>query len=228
VASDRRPPKSAPAELCSPPSLSVPSACPSAKRSRMRQRCVYRTPTTQGLGLRSTSHPVEPQRRDSVDVAEFLGCCHAIRSAATAATPRDATLSAGPERSGTAGVGGTIRDTAPIGLGPARLARSNPKHSMRQKGVSRRPSAAVPIFSPWGSGLFNTRKMYNFPGRTLEIVGGPAQNRFHLPREERPRFSITARLESPAARRTDPPVPWGKQGRHPLISGTPQALCVHG
>ena len=33
-------------------------------------------PTTQGLGLRSTSYPAEPQYRDRFDIAGFLGCCH--------------------------------------------------------------------------------------------------------------------------------------------------------
>ena len=53
-------------------------------------------PTTQGLGLYSTSHLVEPQHRNSVDVAGFLGCCHPTRSDATPrgrnAAPRSQSL----------------------------------------------------------------------------------------------------------------------------------------
>jgi hypothetical protein len=42
--------------------------------------------------------------------------------------------------------------------------------------------------------------MSKFSRRTFEIVGGPAQNRFHLPREERPRFGVTAWTGAPQPR----------------------------
>jgi hypothetical protein len=134
---------------CEPPSL---------KQSQMRQRCVCRRqnassadaeekrppPTTRGLGLRSTSHPVEPQRRNSVDVAGFLGCCHATRSAAT---PRGRNA-VSPTGKGAApwGWGDHSRRRSHLGSGPARLARSNSQHSMRQKGVSRPDDRASPRF----------------------------------------------------------------------------------
>jgi hypothetical protein len=56
------------------------------------------------LGLRSTSHPVEPAT--SVDVTGFLGCSHATRSAAAAATPQ-----------GRNAVRPTGKGAAPRGLG---------------------------------------------------------------------------------------------------------------
>jgi hypothetical protein len=127
----------------------------------MRQRCVCRRqnasvgrrggeaapPTTQGLGLRSTSHSVEPQRRNSVDVAGFLSCCHATRSTAATATPQGRNA-VRPTGTGAAsrGLGGPFATPLQFGLGPAGLARSNPKHSMRQKGVSRPDARASPRF----------------------------------------------------------------------------------
>jgi hypothetical protein len=103
---------------------------PPLKRSRMRQRCVCRRqnassadaegkrapPTTQGLGLYSTSHLVEQQHRNSVGVAGFLGCCHATRSATT---PWGRNAARGT-REGAAprGWGDHSRHRSPFGLGP--------------------------------------------------------------------------------------------------------------
>ena len=176
-------------------------------------------PTTQGLGLRSTSHPAEPQHRDSVDIAGFLGYCHATRSGHS--SPQrfgDATQPAEPgERSGVAGLGGPFATPLPFGPGPARLARSNVNMACVNKAsVADRAQAgraAVPIFSPWGPGLFHKHYMYNFPWRTFEIVGGPAQNRFHLPREERPRFSVTAWTGAPRGTPLVHRVAWGETVR---------------
>jgi hypothetical protein len=144
--------------------------------------------------------PVEPQHRNSLDFAGYLDLCPGARSVTAAATRR--------WRNAVRGTGGgsgvrkaSIADRAQAGRG------------------------AVPIFSPGGS--FSQTNNVELARAHFEIVGGPAQNRFHLP----PRRAHPSSVSRPGL---GPPrrvfgASTGRGGNHAAGAGTGldgQALCV--
>jgi hypothetical protein len=87
-------------------------------------------PLQPGLGLRSIGHSVEPQHLNGLDFAGLFDRCPQHNS------PQQ------PERWKARRQ--EIPTPLPFGLGPARLARSDPIHGVRQKSVSRPDDRARP------------------------------------------------------------------------------------
>ena len=168
------------------------------------------------------------QHCNSIDFAGLLNRC----PARSAATPRGRNSAAEPGgEAASRGWGDHFRRPLPFGLGPARLARSNVNMAcVRKASVADRAQAgraAVPIFSPWGAGLsFTNTICRTSPGALLKLWVARRKTGSICPREECPRFSVTAWTGPPAARH------WSttrRGGNHAAGAGTGpdgQALCV--
>jgi hypothetical protein len=157
AASDRRPTKSAPIELRSPPSppsfvvpivlTRSPSVLAVSKRGHARA-------DQPGQPL----SPRGPQHRHSIDLAGLLHRCPATRSATAAATSPMAQLSRGSGGRGGAGLGDILRRRSPFGLGPARLAPFNPNSPwVNEESVARMSAPALASPSCPAGRPFSTR-----------------------------------------------------------------------